>query len=95
MFQIGIEAQEGLIIAAAIILLLIWRKFSRSGIPRFRVIILCVTCIIVWIASFLSSLHDTDPNHSMLWETLTLLSMAATLFVLFIALSEILQSPGY
>jgi uncharacterized membrane protein YkvI len=95
MFQVGIEAQEGLLIAAAVVMILIYRKFTRSRIPRVRVIILCFLCIILWFVSFVLSLHDLEPSHSLLWETLNLLSMAATLFVLFIAIFEIMQSPGY
>lgn len=95
MFHVEPEAQEGLILAAIIVMILIYRKFTRSGIPRMRVIFLCIICNIVWICSFIFSLMDGDQYHSMLWDTMNLLSMAATLFVLFIALSEILQSPGY
>lgn len=95
MFQGGIEAQVGLVITAVLMMMLIYRKFERSGIPRFRVIILCILCILIWICSFGFSLIDSEPHHSALWETMNMLSMAATLFVLFIAVYEIMQSPGY
>ncbi|PKL60873.1 MAG: hypothetical protein CVV33_00430 [Methanomicrobiales archaeon HGW-Methanomicrobiales-4] len=91
---IGPETQAGLLIITFIMMILVYLKFSMSGIPRLRVIFLCIFCLVTWILSFGSSLIDKSPAHSLLWELLSFLGMAATIFILFIAFYEILASPG-
>ena len=94
MYPVGSESEWGLLIVVIILMNLISRKFLRSGVPRFRVIFLCLICIIFWICCLSLSFIDSNPVHSMLWMTLNVLSMAATLFVIFIAFFEILQNHG-
>ncbi|MFH0968850.1 MAG: hypothetical protein V1862_14320 [Methanobacteriota archaeon] len=94
MFFFGVETQTGLLIVSIIVMILMYHKFSLSGIPRFRVIFLCTFCLLAWISSFCLSLIDKSPAHALLWGMISFLGMAATLFVLFIAFYEILASPG-
>ena len=74
MFQLAVEGEAGLLIVAVGMTILVYQKFIRSGIPRIRVILLCILCSVMWIMSFILSFLDTDPAHSLLWETMSLLA---------------------
>jgi len=94
MFFIGLETQATLFIVSIMVMLLVFLKFSVSAIPRLRVIFLCIFCLIAWITSFCLSLINRDPAHALLYDMMSFLGMAATIFVLFIAIYEIMSSPG-
>lgn len=94
MLDIGSDVQGGLLVVSFFILLQISFKFFRSGIPRLRVIFLSLLCYLLWFCSFLLTLTGDGHSQGMLWEIISFLGMASTLFVLFIGIYEILANPG-
>jgi len=95
MLLIGLETQGTLFIVAIIVMIFIFLKYSLAGIPRLRVLFLGVFCMITWIICFTLALINRDPAHALLYDMMSFLGMAATLFMLFVAIFEILSSPGY
>jgi hypothetical protein len=94
MVFVGYEAQGGLLIISILVTIIVYLKFSISGIPRFRVMFLLFFCHIVWILSYCLSLFDESSVHALLWGMMSFLGMAASIFMLFISFYEILTSPG-
>jgi len=91
---IGTEIQVSSLVICIIILIPISAKFFRSGIPRFRVIVLSCTCFFLWFCGFILTLIGYGQNLTMLWEVVSFVGMISTLFMLFIGFYEILASPG-
>ncbi len=94
MLEIGTDIQGALLVVCFIVLVQISVKCYSSGIPRLRVIFLSLLCYLLWFCSFLLTLSGDGQNLGLLWEILSLLGMASTLYVLFIGVYEILASPG-
>ncbi len=94
MFFIGTDIQGVLIVACLLILIPLTARFINSGIPRLRVIVLSGISLLIWFCCFILTLTGDSQNISMLWEILSFMGMAATLFILFIGVYEILSSPG-
>ncbi|PWR71595.1 hypothetical protein [Methanospirillum lacunae] len=94
MLNIGSDVQGGLLVVSFLIIIQITFNFFRSGIPRLRVIFLTILCYLIWFCSFLLTLTGDGLSEGILWEILSFLGMASTLFVLFIGIYEILANPG-
>ena len=94
MLPIVQDFQVGLLIIGIIGLGLVYFKYSSSRIPRLRIIFLSIICLLIWLSGFSLSLVENSPSQTLLWEMLSFLGMAATVFLLFIAFYEILSSPG-
>lgn len=94
MFFIGTDVQGGPLIASIIMLIPVTRRFLISGVPRIRVILLSYTFILIWICSFFLILLGDGIAYTVLWEVTGFLGMVGTVFILFIAIYEILSAPG-
>ena len=93
MFHIGSDIQAGLIFVSFSLILLIGVKCIRSGVPRLRVVFLSVFCLLFWMIGFSMTLLDKTAAQSLLWEMVSFLGMASTVFVFFIAAYEIISTP--
>jgi hypothetical protein len=89
-----LEAQAGLLFICGILMTFLSVKYIYSEIPRLRVILLCGFCLIFWFISMCFSVLYSSHAHILLWNTLNVLTMAATLFMLFIAIYEVLTNQG-
>jgi len=95
MYFIGQDIQAGMIFVSTILTILLSGKCFRSGIPRLRVMVLCIFFLLFWFVALILSFIETGPSHSLLWDALTFFGLCGFLFILFIALYEILYSPGF
>lgn len=93
MFHIGSDIQAGLIFVSFSLILLIGVKCMRSGVPRLRVVFLSASCLLFWMIGFSLTLLDKTAAQSLLWEMVSFLGMASTIFVFFIAAYEIISTP--
>ncbi|HWQ66004.1 MAG TPA: hypothetical protein VN372_03935 [Methanospirillum sp.] len=86
--------QAALIIIGIILMAgsLFW--YSATGSPRLRVILIFDLCMLCWIAGFFMSIVDRVADHDGLWQLISFLGMAASLFAFFIGFYEVLTNPG-
>jgi hypothetical protein len=91
----GENTQAGMILISAFLIMIIFAKFIRSDIPNLKILFLLAICLFLWIISYIGTFWQAGHAHNMLWDTLCVISMAATIFVIFIALFKIYMRPGY
>lgn len=94
MYYIGQVIQAGMIIVSGMLTLILCMKFLISGIPRLRVILLCTFFLLSWSGAFIISLAERGPAHSLLWDVFGFFGLAGFLYLFFVALFELLSSPG-
>lgn len=95
MYFIGQDIQAGMILVSIVLTLLLVMKSIYSGVPRLRVVTLCILFLFFWSGTLAISLVERGPSHSLLWDTFGFLSLAGFLYMLFVSLFELYSSPGY